>query len=149
MADKDILQSVYPHIGGQENISRTIPRENILYVMLKDAGADYLFKELPGSGSTPLAFETVFDQALHADLWLMKYNRDQEMNYADLQAEYTPYSQFEAFKQRHIFTCNTGKVPYYEEFPLHPDYLLQDFVWIFHPELLPDYTPRYYQPMVE
>lgn len=39
MADKDILQSVYPHIGGQENISRTIPRENILYVMLKDAGA--------------------------------------------------------------------------------------------------------------
>ena len=117
--------------------------------MLKDAGADYLFKELPGRGSTPLAFETVFDQAIHADLWLMKYNRDQEMNYADLQAEYTPYSQFEAFKQRHIFTCNTGKVPYYEEFPLHPDYLLQDFVWIFHPELLPDYTPRYYQPMVE
>ena len=42
MADKDILQSVYPHIGGQENISRTIPRENILYVMLKDAGADIL-----------------------------------------------------------------------------------------------------------
>lgn len=39
MADKDILQSVYPHIGGQENISRTIPRKNILYVMLKDAGA--------------------------------------------------------------------------------------------------------------
>ena len=44
MADKDILQSVYPHIGGQENISRTIPRENILYVMLKDAGA---FGDLP------------------------------------------------------------------------------------------------------
>lgn len=39
MADKDILQSVYPHIGGQENISRTIPRKDILYVMLKDAGA--------------------------------------------------------------------------------------------------------------
>lgn len=39
MADKNILQSVYPHIGGQENISRTIPRKDILYVMLKDAGA--------------------------------------------------------------------------------------------------------------
>lgn len=38
MADKDILQSVYPHIGGPENISRTIPRKDILYVMLKDAG---------------------------------------------------------------------------------------------------------------
>ena len=39
MADTDILQNVYPHIGGPENISRTIPRKNILYVMLKDAGA--------------------------------------------------------------------------------------------------------------
>ena len=27
MAEQDILQSVYPYIGGQENVSRTIPRK--------------------------------------------------------------------------------------------------------------------------
>ena len=38
MAEQDILQSVYPYIGGQENVSRTIPRKGTLYLMLKDAG---------------------------------------------------------------------------------------------------------------
>ena len=37
-AEQDILQSVYPYIGGQENVSRTIPRKGTLYLMLKDAG---------------------------------------------------------------------------------------------------------------
>lgn len=115
--------------------------------MLADAGADYLFKTLPGAGSTPLAFETVFNQAVHADIWLIKYNRSDEMDYAELKAEYAPYENFDAFRKRHIYACNTGKVPYYEEFPLHPDYLLKDLVWVFHPELLPNYTPRYYQAM--
>ena len=39
MADNEILQRVYPHIGGLQNVSRTISRKNTLYVMLKDAGA--------------------------------------------------------------------------------------------------------------
>ena len=41
--------------------------------LYKDAGADYIFKDLPGAGSTPLAFETVLDKAIHADMWLIKY----------------------------------------------------------------------------
>ncbi|SEG26567.1 ABC transporter substrate-binding protein [Parabacteroides chinchillae] len=111
----------------------------------KDAGADYMFTDLPGAGSTPLAFETVLDKAIHADIWLIKYNQPDDMTYAGLRAEYTPYENFDAFKKKNIYACNTGSVPYYEEFPMHPDYLLKDLVWIFHPELLPDYTPRYYK----
>ena len=115
----------------------------------KDAGADYIFTDLPGAGSTPLAFETVLDRAIHADLWLIKYNQSKDMTYGDLRSEYTPYENFDAFKNRRIYACNTGVVPYYEEFPLHPDYLLKDLIWVFHPELLPDYTPRYYHKMQE
>ena len=111
----------------------------------KDAGADYMFTDLPGAGSTPLAFETVLDKAIHADIWLIKYNQPDDLTYAGLRAEYTPNENFYAFKKKNIYACNTGSVPYYEEFPMHPDYLLKDLVWIFHPELLPDYTPRYYK----
>ena len=117
--------------------------------LFQDAGADYIFRELPGSGSVPLTFETVLDRAIHADLWLLKYNQSYEMTYGDLRAEYTPYENFDAFKNRHIYTCNTGIVPYYEEFPLHPDYLLKDLISLFHPELWPDYAPRYYRKMQE
>ncbi len=115
--------------------------------LFEDAGADYMFKDLPGAGSTPLAFETVFDKAIHADIWLVKYNQSSEMTYNDLRSEYTPYENFDAFKKQRIYTCNTGIVPYYEEFPLHPEYLLKDLIWIFHPELVFGYSPRYFREM--
>lgn len=117
--------------------------------LFKDAGADYIFARLPGSGSTPLAFEAVLNEAIHADIWLVKYNQSADLTYAGLKNEYAPYAQFDAFKNRRIFGCNTGRVPYYEEFPLHPDYLLEDLIWIFHPEAVPDYTPRYFACMPE
>lgn len=123
--------------------------ESYVANLYKDAGADYVFTDLPGAGSTPLAFETVLDRAIHADLWLIKYNQSKDMTYGDLRSEYAPYENFDAFKNCRVYACNTGLVPYYEEFPLHPDYLLKDLIWVFHPELLPDYTPRYYHKMRE
>lgn len=116
--------------------------------LFADAGANYIFRQLPGSGSTPLSYERVFDEAIHADIWLIKYNQPTDLTYAELRAEYAPYANFDAFQQRHIYGCNTGRVPYYEEFPLHPDYLLKELIAIFHPELLPNYTLRYYGPLL-
>jgi iron complex transport system substrate-binding protein len=36
-------------------------------------------------------------------------------------------------------------VPLYEEGVAHPELILSDLVYLTRPELLPDYTPRYYQ----
>lgn len=122
--------------------------ESYMAYLYEDAGANYLFKDLSGAGSAPLAFETVLDKGIHADLWLIKYNQATDMTYNELRTEYTPYENFDAFKNKRIYGCNTGKVPFYEEFPMHPDYLLKDLIWVFHPELLPDYTPRYFEPLL-
>ena len=43
-----------------------------------------------------------------------------------------------------MWGSNSAKVPFYEEVPLHPDYLLRDFILIFHPDLLPGDTLRYF-----
>ncbi len=115
--------------------------------LFRDAGADYLFADLPGSGSRPYPFEKVFEKAIHADFWLVKYNQAEDMTRNDLRKEYAPYEHFDAFKNGTIYGCNTGVAPYYEECPLHPDYLLKDLARIFHPTLLPDYTLRYYNRM--
>jgi iron complex transport system substrate-binding protein len=120
-----------------------------LACLLRDAGAAYVFEDIAGQGSIPLPFETVFDRAVHTAFWLIKYNQEEEMTYAGLRTEYTPYENFDAFKRRAIYTCNTGKVPYYEETPIHPDYLLKDLIRVFHPDLLPDYIPKYYKLMQE
>lgn len=119
--------------------------ESYMATFYKDAGADYIFRDIPGSGSVPLAFETVLDKAIHADVWLIKYFSDEVLTYRYLKAEYVPYTNFDAFKNGGIYGCNSAKVRYYDEVPMNPHWLLKDYVWIFHPELLPDYTPRYFK----
>lgn len=112
-----------------------------------DAGARYIFESLPQSGSVALSSETVFDKAQHADFWFIKYNQEADKTYTSLQKEDALYAQFHAFKAQHIYGCNTRYIPFYEESPFHPEYLLKDFVSIFHPQLLPDYKPRYFHPL--
>ena len=113
----------------------------------RDAGADYLWSDTPDTGSVPLSFEHVLERAAGADFWVMKYNRPQDLTYAGLKAEYAGYALFDAFRNRSVFACNTNHNTYYEDLTIHPDYILKDLVRVFHPELLPDYTPRYFVPM--
>ena len=117
--------------------------------MYKDAGADYIFSDNPDTGSVPFAFETVFDKGADSDLWVFKYAAERPMTYADLEAEYSPYARFAPFRNRKIYICNTVGTPYYEYIAIHPDYILADYVKMFHPHLLPDYEPVCYLPMPE
>ena len=103
--------------------------------LFQDACGRYAFADDTHSGSVPLAFETVFDKAGDADVWIVKYNRDRDMTYSDLQADYIGYTGFKAFKNRNVYGCNTAKVPFYEETPFRPDYLLADLIQILHPEI--------------
>jgi len=112
---------------------------------LGDAGADYLWKDLNQSGSMPYTFEKVYAKAVKADYWLIKYNDMRvDLTYETLKNEYPLYANFKAFRQKHIFTINTAKTPYYEAGPMEPDKVLADLVAVFHPELLPGYKPTYY-----
>lgn len=123
--------------GGKSTVAR----------LLQDAGANYLFADNASSGSVPLSFETVFDKGQHADFWLIKYNQPTDKKYAELADDYAPYKNFDAWKQKHIYGCNTNKVNFYEESPFHPERLLKDLIKLFHPELLPDYELNYYSPL--
>lgn len=114
-----------------------------------DAGADYLFKSDNRTGSIPLSFETVFDKAGNADIWLIKDAAMPMHTYSSLKREYAPYTRFKAFNERNVYQCNTLKVPFFEEVPFHPDRLLRDFILIFHPELSDGKPLRYYQPLEE
>ncbi|MFI3318865.1 MAG: ABC transporter substrate-binding protein [Rikenellaceae bacterium] len=123
--------------------------ESYAAILYADAGADYIFAQEAGSGNLPLSFETVLDRAMDADVWLLKYNLAKDMSYSDLKAEYAPYANFAPYKSRNIYACNTGNRPYYEEVVMHPDWLLEDYISLFHPELLKGYTRRYFEPMAE
>lgn len=117
--------------------------------MLSDAGAKYPWSDDKSATFLPLSFEAVLDKAGNANVWLIRYYADTDMTYKSLAKEYKPYSYFEAFKKKNIWGCNTMYSPYYEDLPIHPEYILKDFATIFHPDLFPGYTPKYYKKIGE
>lgn len=102
--------------------------------MIADAGAEYLFADNDGSGSVPLSFETVFEKAQDADVWLLKNSSSIPLTYNLLESDFKSYASFKPFRERNIWVCDVNQVPYFELSSFHPEILLSDFISIFHPE---------------
>ena len=82
--------------------------------LYKDAGGDYVFDHYPNSGAVPLSFETVFDKAQEADIWVMKYNQPTDKTLSGIREDYSPYTRFKAYQQKKVYGCNTAYRTYYE-----------------------------------
>ena len=117
--------------------------------LYRDAGADYLFSSLGGSGSVPLSFEKVLSIASDADVWLFKYNSPVDMTYASLLADYAGYAHFRPFRERNVYACNTHRRNLFEQAAFHPERLLRELVALLNPSLVPGYEFLYYEKLRE
>lgn len=113
---------------------------------IADAQGEYLWKDSKGTGSVSLGMENVLEKAHHADIWL---DPSSFISRAELDKANKVYAEFDAYKTGSIYSYvpkigPTGGVVYFELGPNRPDIILKDLVSIFHPELLPDYTPYFY-----
>ncbi|HSD07091.1 ABC transporter substrate-binding protein [Flavobacterium sp.] len=109
---------------------------------MKDAKANYLWKDLEGTGSLGLSFENILDKAKTANFWIATGSFK---SLVELEKANPHYSQFDAFTNKNIYTFEgklgaTGGTIFYELSPARPDLVLKDYIKIFHPELLPDYN---------
>ncbi len=118
--------------------------KSFLAQLFHDAGADYFLKDDPRSGGVTLDFETVYNQAESADYWRIANSFAGEYSYDALRAQDERYADFRAFRQKGVIYCNMREKPFYESMPAEPDIVLADMIKVFHPELLPDYQPVYY-----
>lgn len=119
--------------------------KSFLAQLFKDAGADYFLKDDVRSGGISLDFETVYSQAAYADYWRIVNSYKGDFSYKTLQAEDVRYADFQAFKKKQVIYCNMSEKPFYESMPVEPEIVLADLIAVFHPQLLPDHTPRYYE----
>ena len=119
--------------------------KSFLAQLFKDAGADYFLKDDVRSGGVSLDFETVYSQAAYADYWRIVNSYKGEFTYDVLQAEDVRYADFQAFKKKQVVYCNMSQKPFYESMPVEPEVVLADLIAVFHPQLLPNHTPRYYE----
>lgn len=114
---------------------------------LRDAGADYLWSDDTSTGSLPLSFEAVFEKAKEADYWL---NVGFVGALDDLKGMDARYADFAAFQKGNVWnndarTNGSGGNDYYESAVIHPERVLADLIFIFHPDLLPNHQLMYYR----
>lgn len=115
--------------------------------LLNDASANYLWKDTTDKGSIALSFETVFEKAKHAELWI---SPSYYKSFEALEKANQHYTTFDAFQNKKIYTFSyttgeTGGVLYYELGTARPDLVLKDIIKICHPELLKDYQPYFFK----
>ena len=114
-----------------------------------DAGASYLFADIQGSGAVPLSFETVLSRADSADVWLIKYGAERDMDYSSLAGNFAGNSMLRPFRERSVYACNVSRRRFYEETPFRPDILLRELAALLHPEMAGGYELRYYEKLRE
>lgn len=119
--------------------------KSYLAQLFKDAGADYFLKDDPRSGGVNLDFETVYNQAESAEFWRILNSYPGKYSYDALKAQDSRYTDFKAFREKGIIYCNMREKAFYENTPVEPETVLADLIKAFHPELLPDYHPVYYE----
>jgi iron complex transport system substrate-binding protein len=112
--------------------------------LFNDAGADYLWKDNQNTGSINLDFEVVYSKAHDADFWRIVGTYSNGFSYEKLLAENELYYNFKAFNDKQVIFCDSKTSTYFETGTLEPHLLLADFIYVFHPELMEGYKPKYY-----
>ena len=114
--------------------------------LLKQAKGNYLWYASTGTGSLALSFETVFDKAKDAEIWITS---GQYKSLAEMKKANPHYEQFVAFKTKKVYSFvrkeKNGGILYYELAPNRPDLVIKDIVKILHPELLPDHRLYFFE----
>jgi iron complex transport system substrate-binding protein len=109
--------------------------------LLADARCRYLWADNESNGFLQLSFESVYDKAHDADLWIGTgaYKTLREIGAAD-----NRYTQFRPFQEKQVYNYDArrgakGGNEFLELGYLRADLILKDLVKISHPELLPTY----------
>ena len=121
--------------------------ESFTAQLYRDAFTEYVWEDSKGQGSLVLSFESVFERARNADLWI---GSGYFTTLDDLGNANPHYRQFKSFEEGQVYSfskrrSSNGGVAYFELGPLQPHVVLKDLIKVAHPELLPGYQPYFLQ----
>ena len=119
--------------------------KSYLAQLFRDAGANYFMKNDDESGGFYVDFETVYSQGANANYWRIVNSYNGQFGYDELKKSDARYSDFDAFKNKKVIYCNLREKPFYENTPVEPEVVLADLIKIFHPNLLQEHRPVYYE----
>ena len=121
--------------------------ESWMALFLKEAQSNYLWANTTGTGSLTLPFETILEKAQKAEFWIAPgdFTSLKEMNNNN-----PHYAKFDAFQNKKVYSYALhkgakGGILFFEWSSTRPDWVLKDLIAIFHPELLPQHHPYFFE----
>lgn len=154
-ADYLSLKESVKDVRDRPSVLTNAPWGNVWYIpsadsyiahLIEDAGGDYLWEDLYRVGPQPMDFESVYERALGADIWLnagylntMQAIASQDERFMDFKSVQTGrvFSETRRVSER-------GGNDIWERGFVHPEEILADVIRIFHPEKLPAHEFVYY-----
>lgn len=120
--------------------------KSYLSIAFEQVRANYPWANTEQTGSIQLDLEGVFDKGGNADFWL---NIGTLSTIEALEKSDVRYKKFKAFKNKELYNNNkrlrnATANDYWGTGILHPEYILEDLIKIFHPELLPKHELFFY-----
>ncbi len=114
---------------------------------IQDAGGEYVWQGNRQTGSLELSFEAVIEENSNTDFWL---GVGGFTSLGELEAADPRYANFQAFQENLVYNYHgrrgaSGGFEYLELGGARPDIVLQDFIKILHPQLLPDYHLYFFE----
>ena len=121
--------------------------ESWMALFLKEAQSNYLWANTKGTGSLTLPFETILEKAQKAEFWIAPgdFTSLKEMNNSN-----PHYAKFDAFQNKKVYSYALhkgakGGILFFEWSSTRPDWVLKDLIAIFHPELVPQHHPYFFE----
>ncbi len=115
---------------------------------IRDAGANYSFQQYPGNGSQELEYEAALESISQADFWGLVVFESEPFTIDKVLDMNDMYGNFESYKAGNVFVCNATLADYFGDAVMEPHIILADLISIFHPEYVPNHTPKYFHDLV-
>lgn len=124
---------------------------NFMAHLLRDAGANYIFSNTEGTYNLRMNVEAVIEAGLKSDFWL---NPSLHTHKSSLSKADPRFASFKAFREGRVFNNTKALLEnktndYFSEALANPHLLLADLVQIFHPELLPNRSLRWFHALLD
>ena len=116
---------------------------------LKDAGAEYIWENVPKTGLLTLNIESALQSGVQAEFWLhpsLWTSKAEILQNEPRISMLAPWQNGKIYQSSKRIGKN-GSRDFYESAVAYPDLVLADLISIFHPEILPGHKFVYYEPV--
>lgn len=114
--------------------------ESYMATLIQDAGASYVYRSSKGTGSIFLTIEKVVADNRQSDYWI-----NPGIPTKGVLSEMNPKSKLLGAYENGIYCYSHEMNKFWEMSAIEPDFLLEDFIHIFHPDFEPNAELHYYK----